>query len=77
MHATMNDLCGAFKCSDRMWSFSYDNIEMQQLVKALISSNNMLRREVFHLTEGRQRRITSKLQASAKEFELVQDDTVE
>ena len=40
-------------------------------------SNEILRREACDLTEGRRRRITSKLKALAKDFDLGLENTIE
>ena len=73
----MKDTCGAFKCSDGMWSFSYNNVNVWQLVQILMSSNKILKREAHILTEGRRRRLISKLKVLAKDFDPVLEITME
>ena len=69
----MNDMCSAFKHRDRMQSFSYNNVDVQQLVQTLMTSNEMLQKEVYVPAEGRRRRRMSKLKASAKDFKPTLD----
>ena len=70
----MNNTCGAFKYSNGIWSFSYDNVDVWQLVQTLMTSNEMLWREVCILTQGRRRRRRLKLKALAKNFKPTLDD---
>ena len=60
----INDSYCTFRCSNGLWVF-YAAIDMQQLVKILMSSNNILKQEVWNLKEARQWRIMLRLKAPA------------